>query len=666
MSYDHIHHLGGLSHMRERPGMYVGDYMSNEYNSALMHLIREIVDNSTDEFLAGHATQIKVTLDSTQQLVTVEDDGRGIPFGPTTYVDPVTKQEFPTDSLYMATGIANTGGKYSEGKSEGQYLASKGLHGAGSKIVCALSTKFKATSVREGKQAFIAYQEGEPMANTHITDTKAPRGTRIEFIPDQTILPFRYKHEHIRRYMQEVAYLNAGVQLLLQIDDEPLVEYCEPNGIEALLDAEIKERGSPVIARIPKISHGAEGENQIEVSLAFVQGSNETYHPYVNGGKIEQASTPVVAIRKVLAQAVARYTKEYAKLTKKEQAVNITTDDFRSGLICVIKILHTDPAYDSQTKTKFVNPDVANQIATTFPDIILTWLVANAPKADLLVRQALTQAMAREAANKARKAVLDKAPTRADDKAISLNIYTPPLSKDPTERDLYLFEGQSASNSLIKASKFRNPETGRLYKDTVGVLALKGVPLNPQEHTLARIQKNVELATLIHVLGLNTKDPDDLSNLQFNRVIIASDMDAGGSLISVLLVTFFLFHFPKIISEGRLFRVDTPRWEITDLKTKAWHPIYITEGVDAALGRLGYNQDDAGKRFDLRINKGLGSLSDKGVLTLVENPKLVSIQSENIPLLTEAFKVFNGSDYVPQRKALIFEEGLTFDEEVIM
>lgn len=667
-SYETIKHLGGLSHVREKPGMYAGDYMGNEYNSALMNMLREVVFNSVDEFLAGYAKKITVKINPEAQEVSVSDDGRGIPFGPTIYTDPVSKNTYEVDSLFMATGVANTGGKYDR-KDSGNYKFSLGTHGIGLKMVCALSTTFKVTSKRGGKEANISYMKGEVTSKTQTSDLQEPftTGTTVLYVRDGSVLaqPFEYNLDHVKRYLHEVVYLNPGLVIeFINVKTNESFVYSEPNGIEALLDAEIQSKGIPCIVKYPTMVLEEVQGNKVEVALAFVQGSSESYQPFVNGGRIEQASTPVVALRKALAQTLSKYTKEYAKLSKKDQAVNVTTDDFRSGVVCIIKILHKDPAYDSQTKTKLVNSDVATQIATDIPEVLFTKLVANPVASKQLIDQAILNAQAREAASKARQSILKKAPAIRQERNISLDIYTPPFSTNPDECRIFLFEGRSASNSLIKAGKAKDPKTGRLFKETNAVLALRGMVLNMQEFETSRALKNVELATLIHVVGLNPNDPNDLSNLKFKQIVVASDADAGGAKIFILLTTFFLFHFPKIIELGYLYRVETPRWEVTVPKTGAYHPIYVSEGIEQGLDRLGFDKNDVGKVFDVKTVKGLGELSAKGTLTLVDEPKLVQIQTEDLELMRSAFQVFNHSNFVKDRKELIFEEGLLSEEDV--
>lgn len=656
-SYKEITHLGGLSHVRVRPGMYLGDYQSNEYSSGLMNLLREVLGNSVDEFVGGHATQIDVTYDATTNQMQVVDNGRGIPFGPTTYTDPVSKATVPIDKLHLATGVPNTGAKYAKG--EGQdFKFAIGMNGIGIKAVNAVSMNFIASSTRDGQTATIQFTQGELTHPVTVASNDAASGTSIVYTPDPTLLPFSYQHSHVKRYLQETAYLNAGLKLKLtwigSDGSTSEVTFHEPRGLEAMAD-KLAPAGDTLYS-FPLIDGGEQGQIEYEVVLRVLNAQSEILHAYVNGGAIESASTPVVAVRQSYARALAKLWKDYDK-PKKHEKLDLKTEDFRSGMMALIKVLHVDPAFDSQTKTKLINTDVAALINNTLPDRLADFLLANPEYLRKTFDLAIHSAELRLAAQKARDELNKKrSDAPREDFDISLGIYTPPLKNTPALNSLYMFEGESASGSLVKAAKQINAATGRPYKDHIGILALRGVPLNSIDKTIRQAMNNTEIATLIKVSGLNPTDPDDLSGLNFQHFIIAADEDAGGAHISSLLVTFFLFHFPEVIRQGRLKRVVTPLFELTDKKKT--HFIYAAENKDEAVISLGYKPEDAGKRYSLRRIKGLGQLSDLAKMTLVREPRFVEYQTEDIGNMRALYEVFSLDKMVANRRQLIFSLGL--------
>lgn len=661
VAYDTITHKAGLEHVRSRPGMYVGDYLGNDYSSALMNMLREVVGNSVDEFANGHAKTIRVGLNTTLNSITVVDDGRGIPFGPTTYTDAVTKQTFPIDKLHLATGVANTGAKYDKGD-EKSFKFAIGMNGIGIKAVNALSDLFVVVAKRVDGCAMISYQKGEPNGPVEVKPTttavETPTGTSIRWLPDATILKHKYDLAHIKRYLHEVAYLNAGLRIELAVDDGASQVFHEPNGLNALAADLVK--GQKLMVDFPLFTGTEEKGSKFEIILKVLEGSSEITHAFVNGSAIEIASAPVAAARQAFGRAMMQLWKDFPK-AKKHEKLELRPDDLRSGLLAIVKILHVDPAFDSQTKTKLVNTDIATTIQAQLPNLIKAHMLADPKASERVFAQAVKMAEARAAAEKARNAVLKNNKALNDTSPISLDIYTPPLKKNPDTNVLYMFEGQSASGALINAAKNRDPETGQLYKNDVGVLALKGNVLNALETDLAKALANVELATLVKVSGLNPADPSDLSGLKFDKFIIATDMDAGGAHICTLLVSFFLAHFPKVITEGKLFRVITPFFEITDLKTKAHHFVYPDEDREVVLAKLGFKPEDVNKRYTLKRNKGLGEMGEQSQLTLVRKPRLQSFQTTDLDTMLRLYTVFSGKDAVEARRDLIFKLGVTKD-----
>lgn len=686
-AYDTITHLGGLEHIRKRSAMYSGAMTTNEYDSALMNIFREPIANSFDEFMNGHATYIRVFFDQRTNLIRIEDDGRGIPFGMTQIKDEFdATRMIDIDKLELAVGIKDSGGKYDKGDAK-SFKFSLGMNGVGLKATNALSSSFKVTSNRQGQEATIRYAYGAKTQDVTVTSTLADgmvwdnlsdkekeawgkHGTVVEYIADRTLLPFTYEVAHLKRYLHEVAFLNAGLKVELAVryanEDTDVFEFLEPKGTVAFADHLLPKDKSKVIS-LPPLTAKDENGNTYEIVFRILEGSGETIQPFVNCSLIEQASTPVARVRQAYAQAMAAVIKDHPK-PKKYEKLEIKPEDIRSGLLAVVKFMHQDPQFDSQTKTKMVNTDLSSFISATLPNQIRAFMLTNPDATQFVFNQAVRQAEARLAAQKAREQVLNAGKTKKTQELnVSLDIYTPPLTHDPSRNRLYMFEGGSASGALIYAAKAIDPSTGKMFKHHVGVLALQGVVLNTLEQTLHRAMLNKELATLIQVGGLNPAQQDDTSGLNFNEFIVATDHDMGGDHIATLLFSFFLAHFPAIIEQKRLFRVQTPFFEVTDLKTKEVRFIYAGENKDDAIANMGYDPARVGKDYTLKRNKGLGELSDAGKMTLVQNPRLTPLcpSAEHLDTLRKMYQVFSGSEEVESRRALLFKMGLVQAQEEV-
>jgi len=649
-TYDDIQSLTQREQVRIRPGMWVGNVQDNGFNDAVMNMVREVIGNSTDEFMNGNATNITILLDTKTNTLTIEDDGRGVPFS--------MNEKEGVSNLEVAASFPNSGAKYDKG--EGQaFKFSIGLNGVGLKCVNFLSKTLEIESFRDSQIAYIKFETGLKVDDVTIKELKTNKsGTTVRFTPDDSIIPFEFNAADINRLCQEIAYLNGGLKVRFCAGGKDFL-YHEPKGIVSYLEDITKNKRTSV--NFPILKGTTPEGNTFKIAMKVMDSSAEAYYPYVNGNMIEVSSTPVVAIRQAFARAVSKYINEFAQLKKKDQKVDIQTGDIRSVIFALIKILHTDPAFDAQTKTKLINTDIAKFIGESVPDSILAFLLENPRRAAIIVRQALTQARARVAAAQARKKVIHREKKAFSDMNISLDQFTPPLSKEPWKNRLYLFEGLSASGSLTQAAKNKDAN-GELYKKHIGILALKGITLNCLELPIERAMKNSELATIVEVAGLNINDPDNLTGLNFNEFVIATDGDAGGDQICSLLTIFFLTYFPEVIRQGKLCRVITPLYEITDKKNRKHHFIYPDEDRERRVVELGFKPEDINKTYTQKRNKGLGEMSKKSNMTLVENPRFQYIKHENIEELKELFFVFSGKKKVSERKDLIFKLGLENDD----
>jgi len=655
--YEDITHLSQREQVRLRTGMWLGDVNSSEYDSALMNMVREVVSNSVDDFMNGGATEIRVTVSPELDSVSIMDNGRGIPFG--------YDSDMNMSRLEMAVSVPNTGAKYDKGEG-GVFKYAGGLHGAGLKCVNYISSEFMAFSKRaEGFRSFL-FREGLKVAEDIQSSEGFPyeHGTWIAFTPDRKVFTIdpRVNLSYMTRYLKGVSCLNAGLKIILQHKDT-VYEYFEPDGITALLKE--KSDGSEILFPIVGVRSEDSGVSRYEISFCVTEGSGESISSFVNGLEIDSSSDSVVAVRQSFARAVLKYIDTVYNPNNRSRVTGLETSDIRAGLCAVIKLLHVNPSFDSQTKTRLTNKDIGRHINDTLPHLIFIELQKNLSMADGVVRHISRQAEARRASEQARKKTLAIAKKMAEDTSnISLDIFTPPTKPEDMEQNmLCMFEGLSASSALVKASKFINPETSRPYKEHIGILALQGLVLQSLEVDMSRVLQNKELATLIKVSGLNPKDPSDLSNLRFGKFVITSDQDAGGAQICVQLVIFFATHFPEIVRKGMLYRLETPLFSVIDTRTREYTFCYNSD-IHLLLKEMSVTEDDIYRgKYIVRRNKGLGELDDREVRTLVENPRLVRICPEDFDSLRKLLYIFSGKDNIQDRKEVLFRFGLGGDNE---
>lgn len=656
-SYEDMTHLSQREQVRLRTGMWLGDVNSGEYDSALMNMVREVVSNSVDDFMNGGATEIRVTVSPELDSVSIMDNGRGIPFG--------YDSDMNMSRLEMAVSVPNTGAKYDKGEG-GVFKYAGGLHGAGLKCVNYISSEFMAFSKRaDGFRSFL-FREGLKVAEDIQSSEGFPyeHGTWITFTPDRKVFTIdpRVNLSYMTRYLKGVSCLNAGLKIILQHRDM-IYEYFEPDGITALLKE--KSDGSEILFPIVGVRSEDSGVSRYEISFCVTEGSGESISSFVNGLEIDSSSDSVVAVRQSFARAVLKYIDTVYNPNSRSRVTGLETSDIRAGLCAVIKLLHVNPSFDSQTKTRLTNKDIGRHINDTLPHLIFIELQKNPSMADGVVRHISRQAEARRASEQARKKTLAIAKKMAEDTSnISLDIFTPPTKPEDVEQNmLCMFEGLSASSALVKASKFINPETSRPYKEHIGILALQGLVLQSLEVDMSRVLQNKELATLIKVSGLNPKDPSDLSNLRFGKFVITSDQDAGGAQICVQLVIFFATHFPEIVRKGMLYRLETPLFSVIDTRTREYTFCYNSD-IHLLLKEMSVTEDDIYRgRYIVRRNKGLGELDDREVRTLVENPRLVRICPEDFDSLKKLLYIFSGKDNIQDRKEVLFRFGLGGDNE---
>ncbi len=551
---ENIRSLDWKEHIRMRPGMYIGKLGDGSaHDDGIYILIKEVLDNSIDEYVMGAGKTIEVSVRKDQ--VTIRDYGRGIPLGKV--VDVVSKM--------------NTGGKY-DSKA---FKKSVGLNGVGTKAVNALSAHFKVQSMRDGKVKTAEFEQGNLVNDPPTEKTTNRKGTKVTFVPDTSIFPhYKFRNEYIEKMIKNYVYLNTGLTIIFNGE-----KYRSENGLKDLLNENISED-----AKLFPIIHLM--DNDIEVALTYSkQQYSEEYHSFVNGQNTTQGGTHQNAFREALVKTIREF---FGK--------NFDASDIRKSIVSAISIKVMEPVFESQTKTKLGSTEMGGDLPTvrTFiNDFVKTrldnYLHRNPEAAEKIQKKILQAEKERKelsgirkiARERAKKASLHNKKLR--DCRIHLNNMK---ANDRLDSTLFITEGDSASGSITKS---RNV-------NTQAVFSLKGKPLNSYGLTKKIVYENEEFNLLQAALNIE----DGIENLRYNNIVIATDADVDGMHIRLLLITFFLQFFPEVIKEGHLYILETPLFRVRDKNVT--HYCYSETEKQKAIKKL------KGKPEVTRF-KGLGEIS---------------------------------------------------------
>ncbi|HAW19611.1 MAG TPA: DNA topoisomerase IV [Flavobacteriales bacterium] len=548
---DNIRTLNWSEHIRMRPGMYIGKLGDgNAADDGIYILIKEIIDNSIDEFVMGNGKNIDLSIRGNE--VKVRDYGRGIPLGKV--IDAVSKM--------------NTGGKY-DSKA---FKKSVGLNGVGTKAVNALSSYFKVESVRDEQIKAAEFCRGDLTEDGKIESSSTRKGTRITFIPDEEIFKnYSYKHEYVEKMLWNYAYLNRG--LAINFNGE---RYESENGLADLLNNNIDEEPLYPIIHI-------EGED-IEVAITHTQSYGEDYYSFVNGQYTPQGGTHQAAFRETIAKVIRDH---YGK--------SFEAQDIRTSITAAVSVKVMEPVFESQTKTKLGSQDVGPDGPTmrSFINEFLSreldnFLHKNQKIADLLLKKIVQSERERKEMAGVKKLARDRAKKASlhNKKLRDCRVHRNDKDDRSIDTSIFICEGDSASGSI---TKIRNV-------NTQAVFSLKGKPLNTYGLTKKVVYENEEFNLLQAALNIE----DGIENLRYNKVVIATDADVDGMHIRLLLITFFLQFFPEIVKQGHLYVLQTPLFRVRNKKETIY--CYSDEERVAALEKLGKNPEIT--RF-----KGLGEIS---------------------------------------------------------
>jgi DNA gyrase subunit B len=636
-SYDgsQIQVLEGLEPVRKRPGMYIGSTGSE----GLHHLIKEIADNSVDEAIAGYATKIIVTLQA-DGGVSVSDDGRGIP------VDKHAKTGKST--LETVLTVLHAGGKFGNGG----YKVSSGLHGVGSSVVNALSTKLIAEVSKDGKLYRQEYERGVPVAEVAVVGTSTRTGTKTTFYPDETIFKetVEFDYEWVVNYLRHQAYLTKGVYVAV-IDEH--TNKREAFYFEGGIKSYVKHLniGKDVVADDIFYVERQVEDSMVEVAVQYNETFVEIVKPFANNVLTPDGGTHLIGFRSALTRVINDYARKSGLLKEKEE--NLSGDDIREGLTAIILVKLPDPQFEGQTKNKLGNPEVRRYVEQVMNEYFSYYLDENPNVAKKIVGKALLAARARKAARAARDNVIRKG---ALDGLSLPGKLSDCSSKDPSESELYIVEGESAGGSA---------KSGRDSR-TQAILPLRGKVLNVERARLDRMLGNTEIVNLIKALGVGISDQFDISGLRYHRIIIMTDADVDGSHISTLLLTFLFRYMKEVIDGGYVYLAKPPLFLLRQGTKKEY--AYSDEERDEILQRMIEERkakdmkvdptDDINKQAGITLlqrYKGLGEMDAEQLWETTmkpENRVLIQVRVEDAEKADAIFTKLMG-DQVDLRKGFI-------------
>lgn len=636
-SANQIQVLEGLEPVRKRPGMYIG----GTGVEGLHHLVWEIVDNGIDEALAGYATAVDVTL-LADGGVLVFDNGRGIP----TDVHPKTGKS----TVETVLTVLHAGGKFGGGG----YKVSGGLHGVGSSVVNALSNRLRVRVFREGKIFEQEYQKGVPQSDLKVAGKTDKTGTEISFWPDETIFTEtqKFSYDTILDRLRHAAYLTKGVHT--SIKDERTGDrygfYFE-GGIQSYVQH--LNAGKDVVDDSIFYVDKPVQECQVEIALQYTDAYTETIKSFANNVLNPEGGTHLTGFRAALTRVINDYARKNSLLKDKEE--NLTGEDTREGLTCIISVKLPDPQFEGQTKGKLGNPEMRGYVEQVMNEYLAYYLEEHPNVARKIVGKALLAARARKAARAARENILRKGVLEGASMPGKLADCS---SKDPKTSEIYLVEGDSAGGSA---------KSGRDSK-TQAILPLRGKVLNVERARLDKMLANNEILSLIKALGVGIEESFDVNGLRYDRIIIMTDADVDGSHISTLLLTFFFRFMQPVIDGGHLYLAKPPLFELVKAGRKSSVFIYDEAELDVVLDREierrqkeGLKVDTDAERFkqagfiEQKRYKGLGEMDAEQLFETTMNPEkrvLVQVKVEDGEKADAIFNKLMGTE-VELRKNFI-------------
>ena len=611
---EQIQILEGLEAVRMRPGMYIGSTSER----GLHHLVYEVVDNSIDEALAGYCDHIDVTIHK-DNSITVVDNGRGI---------PVDMHESGKPAVEVVLTVLHAGGKFG---GDG-YKVSGGLHGVGVSVVNALSTSMEVQVKRDGKIYEIAFERGVTTKPLTVVGTTTETGTRVHFVPDPEIFSVTtYSYETLRHRLRELSFLNHGITIGLHDERvEPVrsEQFHFDGGISSFV--EHLNRKKEVLNPEPIYFNGVKDDTVVEIAMQYNDSYQENIYSFVNNINTEEGGTHLAGFKLALTRAADDFARKQGILKDKDS--NLSGDDVREGLTCVISLKIREPQFEGQTKTKLGNSEVRGIVDSIVTEGLSEYFDENPAITKRIIDKAIMAARAREAARKARELTRRK-------NALEVSSLPGKLAdcsvKDPEQAEIYLVEGDSAGGSA-KQGRDRRFQA---------ILPLRGKILNVEKARLDKIFANAEIRTMITAFGTGISEDFDLSKRRYGKIIIMTDADVDGAHIRTLLLTFLYRYMKPLIEHGHVYIAQPPLYQIRKGK-KHWYT---------------YSDDELAKKLDevgrdgvtVQRYKGLGEMNPEQLWETTMDPEgrtMLRVEMEDAEEADELFTILMGDKVEPRRQ----------------
>ncbi len=607
--------LEGLEAVRKRPGMYIGTTSSR----GLHHLVWEVVDNSVDEALAGFCNNIVVKI-LPDNIIEVVDNGRGIPTD--------IHEKYNKSALEIVLTVLHAGGKFENDN----YAISGGLHGVGISVVNALSEWLEVTVNRNGQTFYQKYERGKPLEDVKVIGETNETGTTVRFKPDHLIFEsLVYEYSVLSSRLKELAYLNNGLTISI-IDDRK-----DPGRKEVFyFEGGIKDFISDITKDSTKImsdfftTSGAKEGVAVEVTFTYTTSQNEVIYSYVNNINTHEGGTHVQGFRTSLTKVINDVAK--AQNLLKEKDGRLTGNDIREGITAIVSVKVPQPQFEGQTKTKLGNSEVSGIVNSVMSDKLKIFLEDNPSETKKIVEKILNSKKAREAAQKAREAVLRKSALEVGSLPGKLADCS---SKNPEECELFIVEGDSAGGSAKQGRERYNQ----------AILPLRGKILNVEKAGLHKSLESSEIRSMITAFGTSVGDTFDLEKLRYGKIIIMTDADVDGAHIRTLILTFLYRHLVELIENGHIYIAQPPLYKVSYGKVirYAYSDMQLKEILDS-------NED---KKYTIQRYKGLGEMNPEQLWETTMNPESRTLLKVSIDSAMEADKLFDklmGDKIEPRRE----------------
>ena len=609
---EQIQILEGLEAVRKRPGMYIGSTSER----GLHHLVYEVVDNAIDEALAGYCTHIEVSIHK-DDSITVVDNGRGI---------PVDMHESGKPAVEVVLTVLHAGGKFG---GEG-YKVSGGLHGVGVSVVNALSSFMDVEVKRDNKIYAISFERGVTKSPLKVIGETDENGTKVHFAPDNQIFTeTSYKYDILRHRLRELAFLNKEITITLtdERDDNKEIFYYE-GGIHSFV--KYLNRNKEIVNPEPIYFNGTKDTTVVEIAMQYNESYTENIYSFVNNINTEEGGTHLAGLKIALTRAANDFARKQNILKTSEE--NLSGEDIREGLTCVMSLKIREPQFEGQTKTKLGNSEIRGIVDSIVTEGLSEYFEENPAITRKIIEKSIMASRAREAARKARELTRRK-------NALEISSLPGKLAdcsvKDPMQAEIYLVEGDSAGGSA-KQGRDRRFQA---------ILPLRGKILNVEKARLDKIFGNAEIRTMITAFGSGIGEEFDLAKSRYGKIIIMTDADVDGAHIRTLLLTFFYRYMKPLIENGRVFIAQPPLYQVRKGK-KHWYT-FSDEELAKKLDEIGRDG------IVVQRYKGLGEMNPEQLWETTMDPQdriMLRVDMTDAEAADEIFSILMGDKVEPRRK----------------